>query len=248
MLVLSRHAGETICIGDAIRVTVLEVEPAGPAARLTIQAPNAIRLRNAPQPDALNGVPVALPVQSQIEIGGDVVVTLVDITLDKVRLGIDAPPEMPIYREEAYGAPVQNQQKSLKQLFGPLPFDAATDACDREGMAGKPLLRVRLARAVGEGIAVGDHIVITVLDIIGNEARLALRTPDLPFLDVPEERRETVGKTVKVMLSPGAGHFVARHVFLYIAAVEQCTVQLVIEAPEDLAILRKETWDRLHGR
>lgn len=39
-----------------------------------------------------------------IMIGDDVVVTIVDIRGDKVRLGIDAPQDIPVHRQEVYDA------------------------------------------------------------------------------------------------------------------------------------------------
>ena len=39
-----------------------------------------------------------------IIIGDDVVITIVDIRGDKVRLGIDAPKEVSVHREEVYNA------------------------------------------------------------------------------------------------------------------------------------------------
>lgn len=39
-----------------------------------------------------------------IVIGGNIIVTIVDIRGDKVRLGIDAPPEVPVHRREVYEA------------------------------------------------------------------------------------------------------------------------------------------------
>ena len=48
----------------------------------------------------------------QIVIGesGDIVVTLVEIRGDKVRLGFDAPREIPVHRREVYDA-IQKQAK-----------------------------------------------------------------------------------------------------------------------------------------
>ncbi|HUU84323.1 MAG TPA: carbon storage regulator CsrA [Phycisphaerae bacterium] len=39
-----------------------------------------------------------------IMIGDDVQITIVDIRGDKVRLGITAPPEVPVHRKEVYDA------------------------------------------------------------------------------------------------------------------------------------------------
>ena len=40
----------------------------------------------------------------QIVIGGDIVITIVDVRGDKVRLGIQAPPHVPVHRAEVYQA------------------------------------------------------------------------------------------------------------------------------------------------
>ncbi len=50
----------------------------------------------------------------EIVIGDDIIITLVDIRRDKVRLGIDAPAEMPVHRQEVYVAIEKEFQKSLR--------------------------------------------------------------------------------------------------------------------------------------
>jgi len=50
-----------------------------------------------------------------IMIGDDVVVTIVDIRGDKVRLGIDAPQDIPVHRQEVYEA-IQRENQKAAQL------------------------------------------------------------------------------------------------------------------------------------
>lgn len=47
-----------------------------------------------------------------IMIGDNVMITVVDIRGDKVRLGIDAPQEIPVHRQEIYDAIKRENQKA----------------------------------------------------------------------------------------------------------------------------------------
>ena len=49
-------------------------------------------------------------VNESIIIGDNIVVTIVDIRGDKVRVGIDAPTEIPVHRREVYEA-IQREQR-----------------------------------------------------------------------------------------------------------------------------------------
>ena len=50
-----------------------------------------------------------------IIIGDNIVITIVDIRGDKVRLGIDAPKEVPVHRREVYDA-IQRERKEESKV------------------------------------------------------------------------------------------------------------------------------------
>lgn len=50
-----------------------------------------------------------------IMIGDEIVVTIVDIRGDKVRLGIDAPQDIPVHRQEVYEA-IQRENHKASQI------------------------------------------------------------------------------------------------------------------------------------
>lgn len=50
-----------------------------------------------------------------IVIGDNIVVTIVDIRGDKVRLGIDAPTEIPVHRQEVYEAVQRERRKDTEK-------------------------------------------------------------------------------------------------------------------------------------
>lgn len=50
-----------------------------------------------------------------IIIGDNVVVTIVDVRGDKVRLGIEAPIEIPVHRQEVYEA-IQRENRQAAQM------------------------------------------------------------------------------------------------------------------------------------
>jgi carbon storage regulator len=66
-----------------------------------------------------------------IMIGDDVVVTIVDIRGDKVRLGINAPTDIPVHRREVYEAIKRENEKAARMQPGDtrsvaMPNSAAT--------------------------------------------------------------------------------------------------------------------------
>lgn len=50
-----------------------------------------------------------------IIIGDDIVITVVDIRGDKVRLGIDAPQDVPVHRQEVYEAIQRENQRAAEK-------------------------------------------------------------------------------------------------------------------------------------
>ena len=57
-----------------------------------------------------------------IIIGDNIVITVVDIRGDKVRLGIDAPKEVPVHRQEVYEAIQRENMRSQESA------DSAADS------------------------------------------------------------------------------------------------------------------------
>jgi carbon storage regulator len=102
MLVLSRQVGQTIMIGDDIFVTVDEVF--SDAARIRVCASAGIiePLTDNVLEKRTNTATMLLHRDMLIRLGPDVTLTVVGLRGDKVRVGIQNPPDMPVHRKEVY--------------------------------------------------------------------------------------------------------------------------------------------------
>lgn len=69
-----------------------------------------------------------------IMIGDDIEITVVDIRGDKVRLGINAPPEIPVHRKEVYDA-IKRENRAAS---GVRPEDIANVAGNPKDQTGRP--------------------------------------------------------------------------------------------------------------
>ena len=54
-----------------------------------------------------------------IIIGDNIVITVVDVRGDKVRLGIDAPTDIPVHRQEVYEAIQRERQNGQNNVAAP---------------------------------------------------------------------------------------------------------------------------------
>jgi sRNA-binding carbon storage regulator CsrA len=87
MLVLTRREGEGLLIGNDIRVTVLIIFE----KRIKLQLKD------------LENKVITCRLGATTPIRGDITVKIVDIDQKQVKLGIEAPKDLKIYREEAVG-------------------------------------------------------------------------------------------------------------------------------------------------
>jgi carbon storage regulator len=72
-----------------------------------------------------------------IMIGDNIVVTIVDIRGDKVRLGINAPSEIPVHRQEVYEA-IQRENMRAARLEPGDTADIGRLANRPQGRSGEP--------------------------------------------------------------------------------------------------------------
>lgn len=67
-----------------------------------------------------------------IKIGDDIEITVVDIRGEKVRLGINAPPHVPVHRKEVYEAIKREQEATAKASGNGTPAAHVGSLADRK--------------------------------------------------------------------------------------------------------------------
>jgi len=111
-----------------------------------------------------------------IIIRDNIVVTVVDIRGDKVRLGVQAPQEIPVHRREVYEA-IQRENAQAGVVPAGLPASGSP-----KGSGGMLVL----SRKKNESIIIGEDVTIVVVEIRGNKVRLGVEAPK----EIPVHRRE----------------------------------------------------------
>ena len=105
-----------------------------------------------------------------VMIGDEIEITIVGVRCDKVRLGIAAPKQMPVYRREMYDA-IQREKSQ----------GGAISAGSPGGIRGKsPRARgamMVVSREKDESIMIGDDVEITIVDVRGDKVRLGITAP-----------------------------------------------------------------------
>lgn len=150
MLVLSRQLDESIIISDNIVVTVVDIR--GDKVRLGVQAPQEIPVHRREVYDAIQrenaqagAVPAGLPTSGppkgrggmlvlsrkkneSIVIDNDITIVVVEIRGDKVRLGVEAPKEIPVHWKEVFDA-IRRKPCEVQQALASADVTVALDEC-----------------------------------------------------------------------------------------------------------------------
>ena len=155
MLVLTRKPGERIVIGSRTTLELVGVDAAH-RATLLVESPEALRLRSddlgldlqIPSPPAGESAQASfsLSVNERAELGG-VRLMVVAVKGDQVRLGLEAPPEVEIFREEVY-LEIQRENIRAAQARGKLT-PADVQQAMRELDTGKKEQRPLLVERAG---------------------------------------------------------------------------------------------------
>jgi carbon storage regulator CsrA len=115
VLIVGREIGQSVVIGDVVKVTVLQM---GSKFRLAIDAPNYFRIsqlkQNGSNRDKLKkGTRI---IGTTTLIGDFIKVTILQTESGLLRFAIDAPKEISIFREELYKGNCSSKNQSVQSL------------------------------------------------------------------------------------------------------------------------------------
>jgi carbon storage regulator len=115
----------------------------------------------------------------------DVMVEVVEIGGGRVRLGINAPPELPVHRSEVYDALAREPSPPMTQPAAPSRESKPNPKASSRGS--EPLI---LSRKKNESIVIGNDITVIVVEIRQMndvwKVRLGIEAPK----EVPVHRKE----------------------------------------------------------
>jgi sRNA-binding carbon storage regulator CsrA len=99
LLIVGREIGQSVIIGDVIKVTVLRIQS---RLKVVINAPNNIRISYEKQiTQRINQLKKRVrTIGDTIAIGEEIKVTIIQTESGLLRFAIEAPKEISIYREE----------------------------------------------------------------------------------------------------------------------------------------------------
>lgn len=110
----------------------------------------------------------------QIIVTRAVILTIVDIRGDKVRVGIQAPSQVPVHRREVHDAIDRENRRSTPGYVPAAPIDlTALPAIDTKSASGMLVL----SRKKNESIVINGNVEVVIVEIRGDKVRLGVEAP-----------------------------------------------------------------------
>lgn len=110
----------------------------------------------------------------RIMVTPGVILTIVDIRGDKVRLGIQAPADVPVHRREVFDAIERENRRATPNYVPKTPLDLTTlPAIDTKSASGMLVL----SRKRNESIVINGNVEIVIVEVRGDKVRLGIEAP-----------------------------------------------------------------------